>query len=66
MRRSGGGAIVNTSSIKPLREPRPARLRAMKRALTSITETAAVTWAGDGIRVNGITPGGTRTEMMLE
>jgi NAD(P)-dependent dehydrogenase (short-subunit alcohol dehydrogenase family) len=35
-----------------------------KRALNSITETAAVTWAPDGIRVNGITPGGTATEMI--
>jgi NAD(P)-dependent dehydrogenase (short-subunit alcohol dehydrogenase family) len=36
----------------------------MKRALNSITETAAVTWAPQGIRVNGITPGGTATEMI--
>ena len=36
----------------------------MKRALNSITETAAVSWAQDGIRVNGITPGGTATEMI--
>jgi NAD(P)-dependent dehydrogenase (short-subunit alcohol dehydrogenase family) len=26
----------------------------MKRVLNSITETAAVTWASQGIRVNGI------------
>lgn len=36
----------------------------MKRALNSLTETAAVTWGGQGIRVNGITPGGTATEMI--
>jgi NAD(P)-dependent dehydrogenase (short-subunit alcohol dehydrogenase family) len=36
----------------------------MKRALNSITETAAVSWAPDRIRVNGITPGGTATEMI--
>ncbi|HET6479663.1 MAG TPA: SDR family oxidoreductase, partial [Actinoplanes sp.] len=30
----------------------------------SITETTAVSWAQDGIRVNGITPGGTATEMI--
>jgi NAD(P)-dependent dehydrogenase (short-subunit alcohol dehydrogenase family) len=67
MRRSGGGAIVNTSSIGSRRAvpPLPA-YGAMKRALNSITETAAVTWAGEGIRVNGITPGGTVTEMMDE
>jgi NAD(P)-dependent dehydrogenase (short-subunit alcohol dehydrogenase family) len=36
----------------------------MKRALNSITEAAAVTWAPEGVRVNGITPGGTATEMI--
>jgi NAD(P)-dependent dehydrogenase (short-subunit alcohol dehydrogenase family) len=67
MRKSGGGSIVNTSSIGSRRAvpPLPA-YGAMKRALNSITETAAVTWAGEGIRVNGITPGGTATEMMDE
>ncbi|WFE34625.1 SDR family oxidoreductase [Micromonospora sp. WMMD975] len=65
MRRTGGGAIVNTSSIGSRRANRdlPA-YGAMKRALNSITETAAVTWAREGIRVNGITPGGTATEMI--
>ena len=65
MRRGGGGAIVNTSSIGSRRANRdlPA-YGAMKRALNSITETAAVTWARQGIRVNGITPGGTATEMI--
>jgi NAD(P)-dependent dehydrogenase (short-subunit alcohol dehydrogenase family) len=38
----------------------------MKRALNSITETAAVTWAADGIRVNGLTPGGIATDMIDE
>jgi NAD(P)-dependent dehydrogenase (short-subunit alcohol dehydrogenase family) len=65
MRRSGGGAIVNTSSIGSRRaNPALPAYGAMKRALNSITETAAVTWAGQGIRVNGITPGGTATEMI--
>ncbi|MGR6914659.1 SDR family NAD(P)-dependent oxidoreductase [[Actinomadura] parvosata] len=67
MRRSGGGAIVNTSSIGSRRAnvALPA-YGAMKRALNSITETAAVSWARDGIRVNGITPGGTDTQMIEE
>lgn len=65
MRRSGGGAIVNTSSIGSRRaNPALPAYGAMKRALNSITETAAVTWAPQGIRVNGITPGGTATEMI--
>ena len=65
MRRSGGGAIVNTSSIGSRRaNPDLPAYGAMKRALNSITETAAVTWARHGIRVNGITPGGTATEMI--
>jgi NAD(P)-dependent dehydrogenase (short-subunit alcohol dehydrogenase family) len=65
MRRGGGGAIVNTSSIGSRRaNPELPAYGAMKRALNSITETAAVTWARQGIRVNGITPGGTATEMI--
>ncbi len=65
MRGNGGGAIVNTSSIGSRRAnpPLPA-YGAMKRALNSITETAAVTWARQGIRVNGINPAGTATEMI--
>lgn len=46
MRRNGGGAIVNTSSIGSRRaNPALPAYGAMKRALNSITETAAVTWA---------------------
>lgn len=67
MRRSGGGAIVNTSSIGSRRaNPGLAAYGAMKRALNSLTETAAVDLAAAGIRVNGITPGGTSTEMVEE
>ena len=65
MRRGGGGAVVNTSSIGSRRaNPDLPAYGAMKRALNSITETAAVTWGPHGIRVNGITPGGTATEMI--
>ncbi|XVU29095.1 SDR family NAD(P)-dependent oxidoreductase [Actinoplanes sp. CA-054009] len=65
MRAGGGGAIVNTSSIGSRRaNPALPAYGAMKRALNSITETAAVTWAPQHIRVNGITPGGTATEMI--
>jgi NAD(P)-dependent dehydrogenase (short-subunit alcohol dehydrogenase family) len=65
MRQGGGGAIVNTSSIGSRRaNPALPAYGAMKRALNSLTETAAVNWAPAHIRVNGITPGGTSTEMI--
>jgi NAD(P)-dependent dehydrogenase (short-subunit alcohol dehydrogenase family) len=65
MRRGGGGAIVNTSSIGSRRaNPELPAYGAMKRALNSITETAAVSWGPQRIRVNGITPGGTATDMI--
>ncbi|MDA2805929.1 SDR family NAD(P)-dependent oxidoreductase [Nocardiopsis suaedae] len=65
--RAGGGAIVNTSSIGGRRaNPVLPAYGAMKRGLNSITESAAVTWAPEGIRVNAIAPGGTATEMMLD
>ncbi|MBY6361777.1 SDR family NAD(P)-dependent oxidoreductase [Rhodococcoides corynebacterioides] len=67
MRRAGSGAIVNTSSIGSRRaNPTLPAYGAMKRALNSLTETAAVTWAPQGIRVNGIMPGGTDTAMIDE
>ncbi|WP_290052435.1 SDR family NAD(P)-dependent oxidoreductase [Amycolatopsis solani] len=67
MRRGGGGAIVNTSSIGSRRaNPALPAYGAMKRALNSLTETAAVTWGPQGIRVNGLTPGGTATDMIDE
>ena len=51
MRRNGGGAIVNTSSIGSRRaNPALPTYGAMKRALNSLTETAAVNWAGDRIQ----------------
>jgi len=65
MRQNGGGAIVNTSSIGSRRaNPALPAYGAMKRALNSLTETAAVNWAASGVRVNAITPGGTDTEMI--
>lgn len=67
MRTTGGGAIVNTSSIGARRTSAatPA-YNAMKVALENLTGTAAVTWAREGIRVNGIRPGGTATDMLDE
>lgn len=55
--RKGGGAIVNTSSIGSRRaNPGLPNYGAMKLALNSLTETAAVDLAPASIWVNGITP----------
>jgi NAD(P)-dependent dehydrogenase (short-subunit alcohol dehydrogenase family) len=64
---AGTGAIVNNSSVGSLRgnAELPA-YGAMKRALNSLTESAAVTYGPEGIRVNAIAPGNTGTEMMRE
>ncbi|WP_063730794.1 SDR family NAD(P)-dependent oxidoreductase [Streptomyces sp. RTd22] len=62
---AGTGAIVNNSSIGSLRgNPELPAYGAMKRAVNSLTESAAVTYGPEGIRVNAIAPGGTVTEMI--
>ncbi|MFL6119826.1 SDR family NAD(P)-dependent oxidoreductase [Actinophytocola sp.] len=67
MTASGGGAIVNTSSVGSLiGNPALPAYGAAKRAVNSLTESAAVTYAAAGIRVNAIAPGLTMTEMVEE
>jgi NAD(P)-dependent dehydrogenase (short-subunit alcohol dehydrogenase family) len=62
---NGGGAIVNTSSVGSLiGNPALPAYGAAKRAVNSITESAAVTYGPAGIRVNAIAPGLTITEMV--
>ncbi|KPC66105.1 short-chain dehydrogenase [Streptomyces chattanoogensis] len=62
---AGTGAIVNNSSIGSLRgNPELPVYGALKRALNSLTESAAVTYGPEGIRVNAIAPGATLTEMI--
>ncbi len=61
------GAIVNTSSVGSLMgNPQLPAYGAAKRALNSLTESAAVTYGPEGIRVNAIAPGTTLTEMLRE
>ncbi|MCV7228397.1 SDR family NAD(P)-dependent oxidoreductase [Mycolicibacterium komossense] len=61
------GAIVNTSSVGSLKSnPELPAYGAMKRAVNSLTESAAVTYGPEGIRVNAITPGSTLTDMIRE
>jgi NAD(P)-dependent dehydrogenase (short-subunit alcohol dehydrogenase family) len=62
MRALGGGGIVNISSTSALR-PDPAMIAygASKAALNALTASAALAFVGDGIRVNAVAPGFTRT-----
>ncbi|MGW0873475.1 SDR family NAD(P)-dependent oxidoreductase [Streptomyces sp. NPDC002740] len=62
---SGTGAIVNTSSVGSLMaNPNLPVYGAAKRALNSLTASAAATYGPEGIRVNAIAPGTTLTEMI--
>lgn len=55
---AGGGSIVNlvTSAMVRWDPTNYGAYAAAKSALRSLTRTAAVEWAGDGIRVNNIAP----------
>jgi NAD(P)-dependent dehydrogenase (short-subunit alcohol dehydrogenase family) len=62
---AGSGAIVNNSSVGSLAgNPALPAYGAMKRAVNSLTESAAITYGPENIRVNAIAPGNTRTEMI--
>ena len=64
MRRSGGGSIINLSSILGLVGARNrAAYAASKGAVTLLTKAMALDHAADGIRVNCICPASVETEM---
>lgn len=58
LRKAGGGSIINLSSIYGLvSAPDIPPYHASKGAVTLMTKTDALLYAGDGIRVNSIHPG---------
>ena len=62
---AGQGSIVNTSSVGSFAgNPQLPAYGAMKRAGNSLTESAAITYGPENIRVNAIAPGTTLTEML--
>ncbi|TXS52503.1 glucose 1-dehydrogenase [Streptomyces sp. uw30] len=64
---AGRGAIVNNSSVGSLAaNPELPVYGAMKRAVNSLTASAAVTYGREGIRVNAVAPSLTLTEMVDE
>ncbi|MGB8936590.1 MAG: SDR family oxidoreductase [Candidatus Nitrosopolaris sp.] len=65
MIRSGGGAIVNTSSgAGVIGIPQQPVYSASKHAVLGMTKSAALEYAKSGIRINAIAPGLVETEML--
>src|SRR6202007_3465589 len=63
--RSGGGAIVNISSVAGLRgSPGAIAYSATKWALRGMTKAAAIDLASRKIRVNSVHPGPIDTDML--
>lgn len=67
IRRSGGGSIINTSSILGFCAVDGwLAYTASKGAVKLMSKSAAISYAKDNIRVNSICPGQTLTPMVLE
>lgn len=65
MLRTGGGAIVNVSSVNGLSgTPTAAAYCAAKHGVHGLSKTAAMEYAPHGIRVNVVCPGAHRTPML--
>lgn len=65
MLETGGGAIVNNSSVGGLlATPVAAPYVAAKHAVIGLTKAAAAEYGAQGIRVNAVAPGTTRTEVV--
>jgi NAD(P)-dependent dehydrogenase (short-subunit alcohol dehydrogenase family) len=65
--RGQGGSIVNTASVGGLLAfPTAGPYVASKHAVLGLTKTAAIEYGRYGIRVNAVSPGAVRTEMLLD
>ncbi|HEX3132164.1 MAG TPA: SDR family oxidoreductase [Planctomycetota bacterium] len=63
--RSGGGAIVNTSSVAGvIAMPTASVYTASKHAVIGLTKTAALEYAKEGVRVNAVNPAATQSDML--
>jgi NAD(P)-dependent dehydrogenase (short-subunit alcohol dehydrogenase family) len=67
MARRGKGAIVVNASVSGMRNPNPglALYSASKAAVISLTRSAAMEYAEQGVRINAVAPGRVVTDMML-
>ncbi|MBS45673.1 MAG: hypothetical protein CMH83_21365 [Nocardioides sp.] len=62
---AGAGSIVNVASVNGRRaQPLAAAYNAAKHGVIGLTRTAATEHVADGVRVNAVCPGATRTPMM--
>jgi NAD(P)-dependent dehydrogenase (short-subunit alcohol dehydrogenase family) len=67
MREGDGGRIVNVSSVNGQHAaPGESHYGAAKAAIIRLTETVAVEWADDGVRVNCVAPGLIQTPGVAE
>ncbi len=64
---SGGGSIINTSSVLGLTAvPNNAAYVASKHAVLGLTKVAALEYGAQGIRINAVSPAITNTDMAKE
>jgi len=63
IRKTGGGSIVNISSIAGLTGGRTSSYVASKGAVRLLTKSSAIQYAGEGIRCNSVHPGVIETPM---
>jgi NAD(P)-dependent dehydrogenase (short-subunit alcohol dehydrogenase family) len=65
---NGGGAIVNNTSVSGFRNPHPgfALYAASKAAANSLTRSASIEYAAQGVRINAIAPGRVVTDLLRE
>lgn len=65
MLKNGGGAIVNTASIAGLIGfPQHGMYTASKHAVLGLTKSAALEYGAKGIRINAVSPGSIKSEML--
>jgi len=65
LREAGGGAIVNVASnCGKVGYANMAAYNASKAAVINLTRSLALEWAGDGININSVCPGGVDTPML--